>query len=101
MPERAITRSVGVLMAMVLWILATGTFAAGGGEDQGALVHVADTRDLAGLNLYFANLYNADRIMFTVVSVGLTGLVGLGLGLLMDLLVGAIGLDLSKRESRE
>ncbi len=70
-------------------------------EDLGKLVHVADTRNLTGFNLFVADLYNSDRLMFTIFSVGLTAVLGLVLGWLMDLAVGAIGLDLEKRHTRE
>ena len=82
-----------VLLSTVLW--------AGGGEKQGKLVHVADTRDLHGLNLYFADLYNTNRLLFTLEAILLTALMGMVLGWLLDLLVGFIGLDLNKRTSRE
>jgi hypothetical protein len=89
-----------MLAAMAPWLLVAGMHAAGG-ESQGALVHVADTRHLGAFNLYFANLYNVNRVLFTVLSVGMTGAMGLGLGLVMDAVVGAIGLDLSKRQAKE
>ena len=89
-----------MLAAMAPWLLVAGMHAAGG-ESQGALVHVADTRHLGAFNLYFANLYNVNRVLFTVLSVGMTGAMGLGLGLVMDAVVGVIGLDLSKREAKE
>jgi hypothetical protein len=100
MKGRTMTWSLAALAMLAPWILVTATFAAGG-ESQGALVHVADTRHLTGFNLYFANLYNVDRMLFTVMAVGLTGLMGLSLGMLMDMMVSAIGLDLSKREAKE
>jgi len=100
MTTRRIVRSAVLLAAVSPWLLAAGIHAAGG-ESQGALVHVADTRHLTGINLYFANLYNVARLLFTVVSVGLTGMLGLGLGMVMDVVVGLIGLDLNKREARE
>ena len=100
MTGRSIARSVATLAALAPWLLVTGMMAAGG-ESEGALVHVADTRHLTGFNLYFANLYNADRVLFTTMTVGLTGLLGLSLGMLMDVIVGAIGLDLGKREAKE
>jgi hypothetical protein len=100
MTGRTIVRSTAVLVALAPWLLVAGTYAAGG-ESLGALVHVADTRHLGGFNLYFANLYNVNRVLFTALSVGMTGAMGLGLGLVMDVVVGAIGLDLSKREAKE
>jgi len=100
MTGRTIVRSTAMLAAMAPWLLVAGMHAAGG-ESQGALVHVADTRHLGAFNLYFANLYNVNRVLFTVLSVGMTGAMGLGLGLVMDAVVGAIGLDLSKRQAKE
>jgi hypothetical protein len=100
MTGRAIARWVVVCTVVVPYLLATAAFAAGG-ESEGALVHVADTRHLSGFNLYFANLYNTDRLLFSVMAVGLTGLLGFSLGMIMDVIVGAIGLDLGRRERRE
>ncbi len=74
---------------------------ASGGEKEGKLVHVADTRHLSGFNLYIADLYNTNRLLFTLEAVAITALMGLCLGLLMDWIVGAIGLDLSKHEGQE
>jgi hypothetical protein len=90
-----------VTLAALAWCLLVADPIAAGGESQGALVHVADTRHLSGFNLHFANLYNTNRVLFTAETVGLTGFLGLGLGMLMDALVGAIGLDLGKREAKE
>ncbi|MEW5984709.1 MAG: DVU0150 family protein [Acidobacteriota bacterium] len=70
-------------------------------EKAGKLVHVADTRNLSGFNLFVANLYNTDRLLFTIFAVGLTAILGLFLGWVMDVAVSAIGLDLEKRHSRE
>jgi hypothetical protein len=100
MRGRTLTWSIAALSMLAPWLWVAATFAAGG-ESQGALVHVADIRNLTGFNLYFANLYNVDRMLFTVLAVGLTGLMGLSLGMLMDMVVGAIGLDLGKREAKE
>jgi hypothetical protein len=100
MTGRAIARCVAVCTVVAPCLLATATFAAGG-ESEGPLVHVADIRHLSGFNLYFANLYNTDRLLFSVMAVGLTGLLGFSLGMIMDVIVGAIGLDLGRRERRE
>jgi len=90
------------LMAVGLFLTAMPTvLLAGGGEKQGKLVHVADTRNLKGVNLYFADLYNTNRLLFTLEVVAITALMGLALGLVMDWIVGRIGLDLSKREGKE
>lgn len=88
--------------AIGVWLTAVPTLLlAGGGEKQGKLVHVADTRSLKGINLYFADLYNSNRLLFTLEVVAITALIGLTLGLVMDWIVGRIGLDLGKREGKE
>ncbi len=74
---------------------------AASGEKQGKLVHVADTRGLSGFNLYFADLYNTNRLLFTLEAILLTIVMGVTLGFLMDKLVAMIGLDLSKRDVKE
>ncbi len=70
-------------------------------SEEGNLVHVADTRHITGFNLFIANLYNTDRLLFTLFAVGLTAVLGLVLGMLMDWIVGSIGLDLKSRQARE
>ncbi len=91
-----------VLAAAWLTLLcAVPLAAAGGGEKQDKLVHVADTRALHGFSLFIANLYNTNRLVFTLLALGITVLMGLGLGLLMDWVVSGIGLDLNSRSVKE
>lgn len=73
---------------------------AGGGKAE-ALIHVADTRMLSGVYLYFANLYNENLIMFAVWTVVVITALGSGLGFFMDLIMSHTGLDLTSREIRE
>ena len=67
-----------------------------GGEKATDLVVVADTRSLSGFSWYLAQLYNEDPWMFAVWAVVLTTLLGVGLGLLMDVIMSRTGLDLGK-----
>lgn len=73
---------------------------AGGGKAE-ALIHVADTRMLSGISLYFANLYNENLLIFgvwtVVVITGLGSILGFG----ADLIMKHTGLDLESREIRE
>ncbi len=87
------------LLVLVLVRLSPAVCAAA--PDEGKLVHVADTRYLTGFNLFIANLYNTDRLLFTIFAVCLTAALGLVLGLLMDAIVATIGLDLGRRHVRE
>jgi len=93
-------RLAWTVVALVFWLLPVVARAAPA-EDEGKLVHVADTRHLTGFNLFVANLYNTDRLLFTLLAVGLTAALGLALGLLMDGVVAAIGLNLERHETRE
>lgn len=73
---------------------------AGGGKAE-ALIHVADTRMLSGVLLYFANLYNENLVMFGVWTVVVITALGSGLGFFMDMIMSHTGLDLTSREIRE
>ena len=97
---RALRRLRPVVWGLTMALMPLSLFA-GGGEKQGKLVHVADTRNLHGLNLYFANLYNTNRLLFTLEAILITVIMGVTLGFLMDKLVAMIGLDLSKRSVKE
>ena len=93
-------RLTWLVMSALVWF-SPALLVAAPAEKAGKLVHVADTRNLSGFNLFVANLYNTDRLLFTIFAVGLTAALGLFLGWVMDIAVGAIGLDLDKRHARE
>ncbi|MBF0529167.1 MAG: hypothetical protein HQK55_07835 [Deltaproteobacteria bacterium] len=86
--------TLGLLAA--LWFIPEIAWAAGGGG-VAELVLVADTRNLSGVQLYFANLYNEDIVMFAAWSVILTTGLGCALGVIMDVIMSRIGIDLHKR----
>lgn len=85
------------LAALATALLPSWALAAGGGAKD--LVVVADIRLLdAGFMKYLANLYNEDVTLFAIWAVILTSVMGCGLGLLMDVVMKATGLDLTKRK---
>lgn len=84
----------GGFIASLLTLLPAWALAAGGRASE--LVVVADTRALSGFNLYLAELYNQDMWLFATWAVVLTSVLGVCLGLLMDLIMSHIGLDLGK-----
>ena len=86
------------LTAALLSLLPVWAWAAGGGGAS-ELVVVADTRGLGGFNFYLATLYNQNMWLFATWAVVLTSLLGVCLGLLMDLIMSHIGLDLGKGAS--
>ncbi len=65
-------------------------------EGGGDLVVVADTRVLSGFSLYLASIYNEDPWMFAIWAVVFTALLGGSLGVLMDVIMSRVGLDLTK-----
>lgn len=71
------------------------------GEKAAPLVIVADTRKLSGWAAYWANLYNESHFYFTLATVIIIPVVGLIFGVLADLIMGHIGIDLKSRELAE
>jgi hypothetical protein len=71
------------------------------GEKADLIVIVADTRKLTGWQAWWANLYNESHAYFTVVTVISIPVVGLILGLLADVVMKRIGIDLTSRELSE
>jgi hypothetical protein len=65
------------------------------------LVVVAHSTKLVGLLAWWANLYNDNMFVFTVLTGVFIPLAGAFLGLIGDFLMGLSGIDLTKRELAE
>lgn len=87
-----------VTMALVL---APKLVLAAGGGDVAPLVIVADTRKLTGIMAWWANMYNESHVEFTILTVVLIPTIGLLFGVLADLVMSHIGIDLKHRELSE
>jgi hypothetical protein len=72
-----------------------------GGEQAPPIVIVADTQGLPAWEAWWGNLYNDSRLYFTLLTVVSIPIVGLIFGLVADVVMGAIGLDLKSRELAE
>lgn len=83
-----------VVLLAPSWVLAAGPAAA-------PLVVVADNRRLTGWEAWYANLYNESHVLFTLVTVVSIPIIGLIFGVLADLVMGHIGIDLKSRELAE
>ena len=81
-------------------LLAPG-LALAAGPAAAPLVMVADTRKLTGWEAWWANLYNESHLYFTIITVVTIPIVGLLFGVLADLIMGHIGIDLKSRELAE
>ena len=82
-------------------ILLAPSLALAAGEKVAGLVMVADTRRLTGWEAWWANLYNESHLYFTIITVVTIPVVGLLFGVLADLIMGHIGIDLKSRELAE
>jgi hypothetical protein len=89
-----------------LWIaltmlLVTGqvALAAGGGGEP--IVLVADSRKLTGIMAWWANLYNESHFYFTLLTIVVIPVVGVIFGILADIVMHFVGIDLSSRDLAE
>ncbi len=90
-----------------LWVLALGlmltlpveAMAAGGGGAP--ITIVADTRRLSGIMAWWANLYNDSHAYFTLLTCVLIPVTGVIFGVLADIVMSHIGIDLKNRELAE
>jgi len=87
------------VLATVLILLPSLASAAGGGASPITLV--SDTRKLDGILLWWGNIYNDSHLEFTILTCVMIPVVGCVLGFAADFILGAIGLDLTKRELAE
>ena len=71
------------------------------GEKASLLVIVADTRKLSGIMRWWADLYNESHVWFTVLTVVLIPLIGLAFGVIADIVMSHIGIDLKSRDLAE
>ncbi len=70
-------------------------------EKASPLVLVADTRKLTGIMKWWANLYNESHVWFTVLTVVLIPVIGLIFGVIADIVMSHIGIDLKSRDLAE
>ena len=62
---------------------------------------MADTRKLTGLMRWWADLYNESHVWFTVLTVVLIPVIGLVFGVIADIVMSHIGIDLKSRDLAE
>jgi hypothetical protein len=72
-----------------------------GSKKAAPLVVVAYTKGLSGLSLWWANLYNDNMLLFTILTGCITPIAGILIGFVTDFLLGLTGIDLTKRELAE
>ena len=88
--------ALGIMVSLLL-----PNLAAASGPAAAPLVMVADTRKFTGWEAWWTNLYNESHLYFALLTVIIIPIVGLIFGVLADLVMGAIGLDLKSRDLAE
>jgi hypothetical protein len=87
------------MIMTTLWLTAGTALAAGGGGQP--IVLVADSRKLTGIMSWWANLYNESHFYFTLLTIIVIPVVGVIFGVLADIAMHFIGIDLSSRDLAE
>ena len=88
---------LGTLVALFL----PGIAMAAGGGGAAPVVIVSDTRKLGGAFAWWANLYNESHVYFTIATVIIIPLIGVIFGMLADVVMKHIGIDLEHRDLAE
>lgn len=96
--KKRLQRMWWTLITMLLFAPSLALAAGGGGAP---IVLVADTRKLDGLMAWWANLYNESHLQFMVLTVIIIPVTGVIFGVLADIIMGWIGIDLKSRELAE
>jgi hypothetical protein len=78
-----------------------GIALAGGGGKVVNVVIVADTRKFTGWEAWWTNLYNESHLYFALLTMVLIPTIGVIFGVVADLLMSLIGIDLKSRELAE
>lgn len=70
-------------------------------KEAAKMVLVADTRNFKGGEAWWANLYNEGHLAFALATVVIIPLVGVTLGMLADVVMSRLGIDLKNRALAE
>lgn len=87
--------------SLMLMLLALPSYALAAGGGGAPIVIVADTRKLDGVLAWWANLYNESHLQFTVLTIILIPTVGVMFGVIADIIMNWIGIDLKSRDLAE
>ena len=82
---------------MFLCLTLPGLALAAGGGNIDHVVIVADTRKFTGWEAWWTNLYNESHLYFALLTMALIPIIGVIFGVIADLLMGLIGIDLKSR----
>lgn len=87
------------MVATMILMAPSLSLAAGGGGSP--IVLVADTRNLDGAMAWWANLYNESHFYFALATIIIIPVTGVIFGMLADVVMNWIGIDLKSRDLAE
>lgn len=96
---KALWKKMTVALTAMFLLMPMAAFAAGGGG--AGIVIVADTRKLSGVMAWWSNLYNESHFYFTLLTIIIIPITGVIFGVLADIVMHFIGIDLKSRELAE
>ena len=92
------TKIIGLTTMATLLLMGIASAA---GPAAAPLVIVADTRKFTGWEAWWTNLYNESHLLFALLTIAIIPVVGLIFGVIADIVMNWIGLDLKHRELAE
>ena len=87
--------------ALITLVLFTPSICLAAGAKAAPVVIVADTRKLDGIMAWWANLYNESHVYFMLLTIIIIPVTGVVFGVIADIVMGWIGIDLKNRELAE
>jgi len=91
----------GLFFTVLAACLAVPSLASAAGGGASLIILVSDTRKLDGIQKWWGSIYNSSHMEFTLLTCILIPVVGCILGVLADLCLHWIGIDLKNRELAE
>ena len=86
-----------VLANIIVIFLSLNSYAGEiGGKQEAAISKKIDTKDLSGINLWIAEMYNNDRILYAVVVTMVMAALGSIMAFGTDLILKYFGMNVSK-----
>lgn len=97
--KKRVQRLWWAVLSLILFAPSLSLAAGGGGG--GLIVIVADTRKLDGIMAWWANMYNESHIQFAILTIIIIPVTGVIFGVVADIIMNWIGIDLKSRELAE
>lgn len=92
-------KMIALLMFCILFSCAySNSYAVGetGGKQETTINKQIDTKNLSGINLWIANMYNNDRLLYAIVVTTVMALLGSIMAFGTDLVLKYFGISVSK-----